>query len=251
MSCWRKVLSYVREKYRLEKSLILRFWSDGCSGQFRSRFVFFLLSRFELEHAIFWYYTIFYLMAHGRWWRHHKPPSLSWCQIGKSFHKKRWTFRSTRWCYFKWYQIALHINWRGPEGARRHWKVISQNWWYIRVHKIARSFSTDGACKLEFFKTAVENNHFMYNITRRMGIQMFVLTLSFPCAIILIKSVLSAMVFIPKIRSGWSAIYVINGFIKNDFSFRFPFFFEVLFQNNFCKIQTILDFLFNFSWSFR
>ena len=57
MSCWKKVYSYVREKYRLQESLILCFWSDGCSEQFHSRFVFFLLSRFELEHTIFWYYN--------------------------------------------------------------------------------------------------------------------------------------------------------------------------------------------------
>ena len=31
MNCWKKVLSYVREKYRLEESLILRFCRDGCS----------------------------------------------------------------------------------------------------------------------------------------------------------------------------------------------------------------------------
>ena len=47
---------------------------------------------------------------------------------------------------------------------------------------------------------------------------MSVVTLSFPCAIILIKRVLSAIVFMPKVRIGWSAIYVINGFMKNVFS---------------------------------
>ena len=87
----------------------------------------------------------------------------------------------------------------------------------LEVHKIARSFSADGVCKLEFFKTALMNNHFMYNITRRMEIQMFVVTLSFPCAIILFKRVLSAIVFMSKVRIGWSAIYVINGFMKNVF----------------------------------
>ena len=65
------------------------------------------------------------------------------------------------------------------------------------------------------------NNHFMYNIARRMGIQMFVVTLSFPCAIILIKRVLSAMVFMPKVRGCQSAVYVINGFMKSAFFFRF------------------------------
>ena len=50
---------------------------------------------------------------------------------------------------------------------------------------------------------------------------MFVVTLSFPSGIILIKRVLSAMAFMPKIRSGWSAVYVSNGFMKNVFSSRF------------------------------
>ena len=57
MSCSKKVLSDVREKYRLEESLILRFWSDGCSGQSCSRFFFKSLLRFELEQTIFWYYN--------------------------------------------------------------------------------------------------------------------------------------------------------------------------------------------------
>ena len=57
MSCWRKILSYVWEKYRIDESLILRFWSDSCSRQFQSRFGFFWLSRFELKHTIFWYFN--------------------------------------------------------------------------------------------------------------------------------------------------------------------------------------------------
>ena len=56
------------------------------------------------------------------------------------------------------------------------------------------------------FKQRWMSNHFTYNITRRMGIQIFAATLSLPCAIILIKRVLCAMVFMPKISSGWSAI---------------------------------------------
>ena len=50
---------------------------------------------------------------------------------------------------------------------------------------------------------------------------MFVVTLSFPFAIILIKCVLSAMVFMPKIRNDWSGICMINGFMKNIFSLGF------------------------------
>ena len=55
MSSCRKVLAFIRVKYNLENSLILHLWSDGCSGQFRSRFFFFSLSRFELDHTIFCY----------------------------------------------------------------------------------------------------------------------------------------------------------------------------------------------------
>ena len=89
------------------------------------------------------------------------------------------------------------------------------------------------------------NNHFRYNIARRMGIQMFVVTLRFPCAIILIKRVLSAMVFMPKIRGGYSAVYVINGFMKNAFSFRFflkycskTIFFYLIFHEIFGSFMT-------------
>jgi len=46
LSCWLKVLALLQEKHPLQKPLILHIWSDGCAGQFRSRFVFSLLSQF-------------------------------------------------------------------------------------------------------------------------------------------------------------------------------------------------------------
>ena len=90
----------------------------------------------------------------------------------------------------------------------------------LEVYKIARSFSTDGVCKLEFFKTAVDKQPFHLQYYQKDG-EIFGVTLSLPCGIILTKLVLSAMVFMPKISSGWCAIYLINGFLKNVFSFRF------------------------------
>ena len=57
VSCWMRGLSCIQEKYDLAESLRIHIWSDGCTGQFRSRFVFFLLSWFVLEHTIFWYYN--------------------------------------------------------------------------------------------------------------------------------------------------------------------------------------------------
>ena len=56
-------------------------------------------------------------IIHGRCRRDHKEPSVSWCHIGQSFRNKLWAFCSTSWCHFKWYQIALYVNWRGSGGA--------------------------------------------------------------------------------------------------------------------------------------
>jgi len=58
LSCWLRVLSLLQEKYPvLQNSLVLHIWSDSCADQFRSRFVFSLLSQFVIEHQIFWYYN--------------------------------------------------------------------------------------------------------------------------------------------------------------------------------------------------
>ena len=41
LSCWLHVLSVVKEKYEnLPNSLVLHIWSDGCTGQVWSRFIF-------------------------------------------------------------------------------------------------------------------------------------------------------------------------------------------------------------------
>ena len=93
MSCWRRVLSCIREKYQLADSLILHIWSDGCSGQFRSRCVFFLFSRCELTHTNFWYYNE----------RHHGA------------------FRNICWFNTEWHYISLHAS-RGSSGTARKYQ---------------------------------------------------------------------------------------------------------------------------------
>ena len=58
ISCWLRVLSFVQDKYpNLLESLVLHIWSDGCAGQFRSRFVFTLLYQFVMDHTLFSYYN--------------------------------------------------------------------------------------------------------------------------------------------------------------------------------------------------
>ena len=54
LSCWLHVLLVIKERYqKFPVSFALRIWSDGCAGQFRSRFAFSLLSQFAINHTIF------------------------------------------------------------------------------------------------------------------------------------------------------------------------------------------------------
>ena len=211
MSSLRKVLPYVREKHRPEGSLTLHFWSDGFSGQFyflQLQFLFFL-SLFELDHTIFWNYKE----------RHYRKGSID--GVGGTIkHRVFHDVKSGKVSITNAKHFVAHAdailngiksfympNDEVLEMLEDNEKLSPRTDGTLEVHKIACSFSTV-VCKLEFFKTAVDKQpfHFMCNTTRRIGIQMFAVTLSFPCAMILIKHVLSAIVFMPKIGSGWSAI---------------------------------------------
>ena len=56
-ACWLRVLSFVQDKYtNLRESLVLHIWSNGCTGQSRSRFLFSFLFQFIMDHTLFWYY---------------------------------------------------------------------------------------------------------------------------------------------------------------------------------------------------
>ena len=56
LSCWLLILSVIKENYpNLPDSLVLHIWSNGCKGQFRLRFAFSLLSKFAINHTLFWY----------------------------------------------------------------------------------------------------------------------------------------------------------------------------------------------------
>ena len=86
----------------------------------------------------------------------------------------------------------------------------------LEVHKIARCFSTDDVCKLEFFKRAVDEQYY-----KKDGYPDVCghaeLTLCYnpdqTCA--------ECHGIHAKDRSSWSVIFVISGFMKNVFSFRF------------------------------
>ena len=56
-TCVYKVLTFMREKYDLPSGIILHVWSDGCSAQFRPRFVFCLLCDMDRSIKLRWYYN--------------------------------------------------------------------------------------------------------------------------------------------------------------------------------------------------
>ena len=56
-SCVNKVFNFFREKRNLPLKVTLHVWSDGCAGQFRSRYVFSLLSIMDKTVNLGWYYN--------------------------------------------------------------------------------------------------------------------------------------------------------------------------------------------------
>ena len=149
----------------------LCFWSDGCSGQFRSGFAFFFLSRFELEHIIVWYYNE----------RHHGKGPMD--GVGGTI--KHRVFRDvksgkvsiTNAEHFSAHADAilnsiksLHIPTdevlEEPEDIEKSSPRIDGT---LEVHKIACSFSTDGVCKLELFKTVVNEQPFHVQYYKKDG----------------------------------------------------------------------------------
>ena len=62
-ACISKVLDFVREKHNLPPKVTLHISSDGCAGQFRSRYVFALVSQIDSKVEVNWYYNEIY---HGK-----------------------------------------------------------------------------------------------------------------------------------------------------------------------------------------
>ena len=56
-TCINKVFDFVREKHNLLPEVTLHIWSDGCAGQFRSRYVFALVSQIDSKVEVNWYYS--------------------------------------------------------------------------------------------------------------------------------------------------------------------------------------------------
>ena len=53
------VIDYVKNKYLeiLGENIAVHIWSDGCASQFKSRYVFSLMSNFDPSYDVTWYYN--------------------------------------------------------------------------------------------------------------------------------------------------------------------------------------------------
>lgn len=170
LSCWLKVLSTIQNKYNLQESLTLNIWSDGCAGQFRSRFVFSLLSQFAIEHTLFWHYNE----------RHHGKGPMD--GIGGTI--KHRVFRDVKSGkviirdaeHFSSYAnsilngitslyMPLEEVLTEPEDITTAPKIHGT----LEVHKIERSFNADGVCKLSFFYTSADESPFHEQWYRKDG----------------------------------------------------------------------------------
>ena len=162
MSCWKKVLAHIRDKYRLEDSLILHLWSDGCSGQFRSRFIFFLLSRFELDHTIFWYYKERY---HGKGPMDGVVGTIK-DRVFRDVKSGKVAIKNAE--HFAEYADYMPIDevLEEPEDIDTSSPKINGT---LEAHKICRSFSVDGVCKMEFFYTAADEQPFHVQYYKKDG----------------------------------------------------------------------------------
>ena len=65
-SCVNKVFNFACEKHNLPLKVTLHVWSYGCTGQFRFRYVFSLLSTIDRTVNLRWYYNKWHL-SKGQW----------------------------------------------------------------------------------------------------------------------------------------------------------------------------------------
>ena len=106
----------------------------------------------------------------------------------------------------------------------------------LEVHKIARTFSTDGICKMEFYYTAVDEKPFNEQWYRKDEYPDVCSHTELRTNLVL--HVLSAMELMQQIKNGWNATYAINSFMKSVFSFK----------NSFCNIFLAVLKVLKVSW---
>ena len=207
------------------ESLAFHIWGDGCAGQFRSRFAFSLLCKFAMDHTLFWYYNE----------RHHGKGPID--GIGGTINNQ--VFRDVKYekvIIRNAKHFASHPNsilksitsvymlledvLVDPESVNNAPRIPGT----LEVHKISRSFNSDGMCKLIVLPLTIHLP--MNNGIGEMVIQRYVFTQNYLSRLTRAWRMLN--VTSPtrkmKMKSGWNVTSVTNGSMKIAFT---------------CKIQSI------------
>lgn len=170
-TCVLRVIEELMKSFKdmFSETIPIYVWSDGCASQFRSRFVFDLISRMERRFDITWCYNE----------RHHGKGPMD--GLGGTIKNK--VFRDVKSgkvrildakSFSDYANSAIeNINslylsqnqiLKEPEDLETAPKIPST----LEVHKVRRIYS-DGVCKLEFYKIATDEIPFHEQWYRRKG----------------------------------------------------------------------------------
>ena len=170
LSCWLRVVSYLQEKYSLLESLRLHIWSDGCAGQFRSRYVFKLLAEFAKEHTIAWYYNERHhgkgpMDGVGGTIKHRVFLDVRSEKVNISSAKHFASYADGILTGIKSLYMAESDVLNEPADIESAPKIRGT----LQVHKITHTFNEDGVCKLDFYNTAADELPFHTQWYRKEG----------------------------------------------------------------------------------
>ena len=160
-TCINKVFDFVREKHNLPPEVTLHIWSDGCAGQFRSRYVFALVSQIDSKVDVNWYYNE----------RHHGKGPMN--GIGGTIKNKVYQDVMSNKCLIKNVKdfveyakktingitsIYMLINklLAEPENIVNAPKILET----LSIHKVTGSFNEGNICFIDFFRVANDDGPF-------------------------------------------------------------------------------------------
>ena len=166
-TCTMKVIEELGKTVQIKK---LNVWSDGCAAQFRSRFVFDLISRIDRKYEIAWFYNE----------RHHGKGPMD--GVGGTLKNK--VFRDVKSGKIQITSAESFANYAEatidgikslylpedevfdePSDIEDAPKIPGT----LEVHKVTRDYNEDGVCNLNFFKMASDEKPFFRQWYRRPG----------------------------------------------------------------------------------
>ena len=167
-TCINKVFDFVWEKHNFPPEVTFHIWSGGCAGQFRSRYVFALVSQIDSKVEVIWYYNE----------KHHSKRPID--GIGGAIKNKVYRDVMPNKCLIKNAKdfaeyanktingitsIYMPINelLMEPENIENTPKILET----LSIHKVARNFNKDIICFIDFFRVVNNADPFFTHFYRK------------------------------------------------------------------------------------